>query len=181
MTANKIKTLAQIKKIVFLLRKENKKIVFTNGCFDILHYGHLKYLEKAKGLGDILIVGINRDVSVKAIKGNFRPINRCRERMALVAGLQCVDYCLSFKEKTPARIIREIKPDVLVKGGDWKKEDIVGYKFVKSYGGDVRTIKFLKGYSTTGIIKKIVEHEKERNTADIRCQYKSRKRGLTRL
>ncbi|MCM8765496.1 MAG: adenylyltransferase/cytidyltransferase family protein, partial [Candidatus Omnitrophica bacterium] len=107
------------------------------------------YLEEAKRLGDVLIVGVNSDASVKAIKGDLRPINPCRERMALLAGLQCVDYCLSFKEKTPARIIRTIRPDILVKGGDWKKEEIVGAEFVKAHGGEVKTIKFLNGYSTT--------------------------------
>ncbi|MCM8798826.1 MAG: D-glycero-beta-D-manno-heptose 1-phosphate adenylyltransferase [Candidatus Omnitrophica bacterium] len=181
MTANKIKTLTQLKKIITVLKRENKKIVFTNGCFDLLHYGHLYYLEEAKRLGDVLIVGVNSDASVKAIKGDLRPINPCRERMALLAGLQCVDYCLSFKEKTPARIIRTIRPDILVKGGDWKKEEIVGAEFVKAHGGEVKTIKFLNGYSTTGIIKKIIENEKERTPAHPGCEYKSRKRRATRL
>lgn len=175
MTTYKIKSLAEIKKIVHILRKKGKKIVFTNGCFDILHYGHLKYLEKAKKLGDILIVGVNTDSSVKAIKGTFRPINKCRDRLALIAGLQCVDYCLSFKEKTPLNIIKVIKPDILVKGGDWQKKNIVGNEFVSAYGGKIKTIKFVKGYSTTQIIKKIIENEKKRITSPAGRKYKSRK------
>jgi len=181
MTEYKIKTLPELEKIIPNLKKKNKKIVFTNGCFDILHYGHLRYLEKAKELGDILIVGVNSDSSVKAIKGKGRPINRCRDRMALIAGLQCVDYCLSFKEKTPLKLIKKIKPDILVKGGDWKKEEIVGSEFVTSYGGKVKTIKYIKGYSTTQTINKIIRNEKERIIAHSRCKHKSSERGVTSL
>ncbi|MCM8783768.1 MAG: D-glycero-beta-D-manno-heptose 1-phosphate adenylyltransferase [Candidatus Omnitrophica bacterium] len=175
MITNKLKTLAQINRLVSVLRKRNKKIVFTNGCFDILHYGHLKYLEEAKKNGDILIVGVNTDSSVKALKGKSRPINKCRDRIALLAGLECVDYCLAFKEKTPIKIIKVIKPDILVKGSDWKKEDIVGYKFVTAYGGKVKTIKFEKGYSTTNIIKKIIDNEKKEFTSHTGCKHKSDK------
>jgi D-beta-D-heptose 7-phosphate kinase/D-beta-D-heptose 1-phosphate adenosyltransferase len=160
MTETKIKKLPELKKIVFLLKGKKKKIIFTNGCFDILHYGHLRYLEAAKCLGDVLIVAVNSDSSVKRIKGENRPLNSQKQRMALVAGLACVDYCLSFKEDTPYRLIKVLKPDVLVKGGDWKSSHIVGSNFVKSHGGKVKTIKLIPGYSTTCLIKKIHEIEK---------------------
>lgn len=181
MTKNKIKDLAELSKMILRLRKENRKIVFTNGCFDILHYGHLRYLEEAKRLGDILIVGVNSDLSIKKIKGDFRPINKCRDRLAMVAGLQCVDYCLPFNEKTPLRIIKKIKPDILVKGGDWRKEDIIGNKFVSSYGGKVKTIRYIKGYSTTQLINKIIKNEEKRIASYNRCKHKSYRRGTACL
>jgi rfaE bifunctional protein nucleotidyltransferase chain/domain len=160
MTEQKIKTVPELEKTVFLLKNKKKKIVFTNGCFDMLHYGHLKYLESAKRFGDILIVAVNSDYSVKKIKGKLRPINKERDRLNLIAGLECVDYCLIFKDPTPYAVIGKIKPDILVKGGDWKRKDIIGSDIVRSYGGKVRTINFVKGYSTTSLIKKIVKIEK---------------------
>ncbi len=135
-------------------RKEGKKIVFTNGCFDILHAGHVDYLEKAKALGDILIVGLNSDSSVKRLKGKDRPINSQELRKRVLEGLKAVDLVIIFDEDTPERLIKEIKPDVLVKGGDWKIENIVGADFVQSYGGEVKTIDFVYDISTTKIIQK---------------------------
>ena len=135
-------------------RLSNNKIVFTNGCFDILHEGHIKYLQKAKSLGDKLIVAINSDSSVKKIKGNSRPINTLNRRMSVVAGIKSVDWVVSFDELTPEKCINKIKPDVLVKGGDYNVDNIVGARFVKSYGGEVKAIDFLNGRSTTEIIEK---------------------------
>ena len=140
---------------VFFLRQKGKKIVFTNGCFDLLHAGHLSYLEKAKTLGDVLIVGINSDHSVKNLKGDKRPIVPLDYRMKLLSGLQCVDYVISFDEHNPLNLIEKIKPDFLVKGADYKKEDIVGFACVKSYGGEVHTIDLVEGLSTSILLDKI--------------------------
>ncbi len=135
-------------------KKEGKKIVFTNGCFDILHAGHVDYLEKAKALGDILIVGLNSDESVRRLKGKDRPVNLQEHRKRVLEALKPVDMVIIFEEDTPERLIKEIKPDVLVKGGDWKIENIVGADFVQSYGGEVKTIDFVYDISTTKIIQK---------------------------
>ncbi len=142
-------------KIIEEKKKEGKKIVFTNGCFDIIHAGHVDYLEKAKSLGDFLVVGLNSDESVKRLKGKERPINSQEERMKVLSALKYVDLVIIFDEDTPERLIKEIKPDVLVKGGDWSIENIVGADFVKSYGGKVYTIDFVYNTSTTKIISKI--------------------------
>lgn len=136
------------------LKEEGKKVVFTNGCFDIIHAGHVDYLEKAKSLGDFLIVGLNSDSSVSRIKGKDRPINPQEHRKRVLEGLKAVDMVIIFDEDTPERLIKEIKPDVLVKGGDWKVENIVGADFVMSYGGEVYTIDFVYQTSTTKIIQK---------------------------
>ncbi|MDD4900439.1 MAG: D-glycero-beta-D-manno-heptose 1-phosphate adenylyltransferase [Candidatus Omnitrophica bacterium] len=153
----KVKSLIELKKIVPQLKAKGKKIVFTNGCFDILHYGHVKYLEDAKKKGDVLIVAINTDASVKKIKGVKRPLVTQLDRARVVAGLSSVDFVLLFGERTPLKVITALKPDVLVKGGDWKKEKIVGADFVCDRGGRVLTIDFLKNRSTTGLIKKIAK------------------------
>lgn len=153
----KILNLRKIEKLIPYLKSRGKKVVFTNGCFDLLHYGHVKYLQDAKEKGDVLIVGINSDASVKRIKGKMRPLVGENDRLRLVASLESVDYALLFNEDTPLKIIKEIKPDVLVKGADWNRNDIVGRDFVTSYGGRVSTIKFIKGYSTTGLIRKIAK------------------------
>lgn len=137
--------------------RTSKKIVFTNGCFDILHAGHLLYLRKAKSKGDILVIALNSDESVKRLKGNTRPLQELRDRMQLIAGFSCVDYVTCFNEDTPENIIRELQPDILVKGGDWAVEDIVGGDFVKSYGGVVESIDFLEGRSTSKIVDRIRE------------------------
>ena len=135
-------------------KEEGKKIVFTNGCFDIIHAGHVDYLEKAKALGDVLVVGLNSDNSIRRIKGPERPINIQEHRKKVLEALKPVDLVIIFDEDTPERLIKEIKPDVLVKGGDWKIENIVGADFVKSYGGEVKTIDFVYNISTTKIIQK---------------------------
>ena len=136
---------------------KNKKIVFTNGCFDILHSGHVKYLEQAKGLGDILIIGINSDDSVRKLKGDSRPINTLNDRAYVLSGLTIVDYIIAFDELTPLKLISQVLPDILVKGGDYKIDEIVGNDFVEKNGGIVKTVPFLDGASTTDIINKIKE------------------------
>ncbi len=138
-------------------KRKGRKIVFTNGCFDILHAGHVDYLEKAKKLGDILVVGLNSDLSISRIKGNKRPILEEDLRKKVLEGLKAVDLVVIFNEDTPERLIKEIKPDVLVKGGDWNIESIVGADFVKSYGGEVKTIDFKYDISTTKIIERILD------------------------
>ena len=136
-------------------KKLGKKIVFTNGCFDILHVGHLRYLRSARSLGDSLVVALNTDASTKRLKGPSRPVNNERDRAEILSGLECVDYIVFFSEDTPEKLIHSLKPDFLVKGGDWKKKDIVGSEFVESYGGKVLSLPFVKGFSTTGLLKKI--------------------------
>lgn len=153
----KIQDLKRLKKLISILKTRRKKIVFTNGCFDLLHWGHVKYLQDAKKKGDILVVGINSDSSVKRIKGKKRPVVNEKDRLRLVAALESVDYAVLFKEDTPLKIIKFIKPDVLVKGADWDKNNIVGRDIILSYGGCVSTIKFVKGYSTSNLIKKIAK------------------------
>jgi D-glycero-beta-D-manno-heptose 1-phosphate adenylyltransferase len=134
---------------------KRKKVVFTNGCFDILHTGHVTYLEKARLLGDRLIVGINSDDSVRRLKGPSRPVNDERSRMKVLSSLRCVDKVILFREDTPEKLIKKVRPDVLVKGGDWKKNSVIGASFVESYGGKVKLIPFVKGFSTTGLLTKI--------------------------
>jgi rfaE bifunctional protein nucleotidyltransferase chain/domain len=139
-------------------KKSGKKVVFTNGCFDLLHVGHLHVLREAKKLGDILIVGLNSDKSVKQIKGAGRPIVPEGERAELIAALEMVNYVTMFDEPDPLNVIRELRPDVLAKGGDWAEDKIVGREFVESYGGRVAVIPFLKGHSTTEIIERMRKH-----------------------
>ncbi len=135
---------------------QDKKTVFTNGCFDILHLGHIDYLSKAKDLGDLLIIGLNTDLSVSKIKGKNRPIQDEVSRAIILASLGFVDAVVYFGEETPYNLIKITQPDILVKGADYKPEDIVGYDVVKNKGGKVVTIEFLEGYSTTGIERKIL-------------------------
>lgn len=134
---------------------QERKIVFTNGCFDILHRGHIEYLAQASGLGHILIVGLNSDRSVKSIKGNGRPIQDETSRAIILASLHFVSFVVLFDEDTPYELIKLIKPDILVKGSDYKPEDIVGYDIVKAKGGQIATIEFVQGYSTTDIVNKM--------------------------
>ncbi len=155
MENNKILSIKKLPSVVKQLKSESKKIVFTNGCFDILHRGHVDYLKKAKALGDILVVGLNSDASVKRLKGPKRPINSQNARAVVLAGLESVDYVVIFNEDTPYRLIKAIEPYVIAKGGDWKPKDIVGADIVKSYGGKVVSVPFARGYSTTGLIKKL--------------------------
>lgn len=142
-------------KLLNIWRFEGKKIVFTNGCFDIVHYGHIDYLSKAADKGEILIVGLNSDRSVNAIKGKHRPVNDEKSRGMLLASFVFVSAVVLFDEETPGKLIKTIRPDVLVKGSDYKTEDIVGYGFVTQSGGTVQTIDLVKGYSTSNIIQKI--------------------------
>tara|TARA_Y100000739_G_scaffold15108_1_gene12271 strand:+ start:194 stop:658 length:465 start_codon:yes stop_codon:yes gene_type:complete len=137
------------------LKSEKKKIVFTNGCFDLLHVGHIRYLSNAKKLGDFLIVGLNSDESVKILKGQNRPINKFEDRAMLLSALRSVDLVIMFEEQTPENLINKVVPNVLVKGGDYDIEDIAGYHTVIKNGGKVRTLDFYKGYSSTNYIKKI--------------------------
>ncbi len=134
---------------------KQKKIVFTNGCFDILHLGHIDYLSKAKDLGDVLVIGLNTDLSVQRLKGKNRPVVNEGARAMLLASLLFVDAVVLFDEDTPYELIKTVQPNILVKGSDYKEEDIVGYDIVKSNGGSIRTIDFLEGYSTTSIIEKL--------------------------
>jgi len=150
MNRDKVVGKATLKEIISHHKKKGRKIVFTNGCFDIIHIGHIRYLQEAKRLGDILVIGLNSDNSVSSIKPG-RPIIPEKQRAEVLSALEMVDYVTVFDEDTPYELIKELKPDVLVKGADWKKEDIVGNDIVK----DVRTIPFVEGVSTSNIIKKI--------------------------
>lgn len=145
------------------LRKRGRKIVFTNGCFDILHPGHLSYLQKARALGDVLIVGINSDRSVKELKGNLRPIFDQEERCELLSGLESVSFITIFDESTPRELIKVILPDVLVKGGDWRLEQIVGREEVEASGGRVVSVPYEEGYSSSAIIQRILKRYRERS------------------
>lgn len=138
-------------------REKNQKIVFTNGCFDLLHLGHIDYLAKAKDLGDKLIIGVNTDDSVRRLKGVYRPLQDENSRLHILAALEFVDAVILFNENTPYELIKKIQPDVLVKGADYKIEDIVGYDIVTSRGGSVKTIEYLEGYSTTSIEQRILK------------------------
>ncbi|MCM8786975.1 MAG: adenylyltransferase/cytidyltransferase family protein [Candidatus Omnitrophica bacterium] len=146
----KLITLNRLKKLIEKIRTK-KRIVFTNGCFDILHPGHIKLLKYAKSKGDVLIVGLNSDESIKKIKGKIRPILDQKARICLLSAISFVDYIVLFDAETPLELIKSLKPDYLVKGEDWKKEDIVGREYVK----EVFRVKHYPGYSTTNIIKKI--------------------------
>ena len=152
---NKIVSLETLLPILEDTRVEKKQVVFTNGCFDILHLGHVDYLEKAKGLGDVLVVGLNSDDSVRQLKGPFRPINTLQNRAGVLAGLQSVDYVVEFSDGTPLELIKVVKPDVLVKGGDWDVNQIVGAPEVLSQGGKVLSLPLVEGLSTTNIENKI--------------------------
>lgn len=136
-------------------RFKDLKIVFTNGCFDILHLGHIDYLSKARELGDILVLGLNTDNSVRRLKGENRPVNGEEARAMILASLSCIDAVVLFDEETPYSLIDLVKPDILVKGSDYQPHEIVGYDIVTASGGSIETIPFLEGYSTTGIIEKL--------------------------
>ena len=141
--------------IINRIKAERKKIVFTNGCFDLLHVGHTRYLAQAKKLGDFLIIGLNSDSSVKELKGEDRPINSFEDRATLLSAIESVDLVIMFEEQTPENLIKDIVPDILVKGGDYNIEDIVGYQTVMQNGGQVKTLSFYDGYSSTNYINKI--------------------------
>ena len=138
-----------------LLKKSRQKIVFTNGCFDLIHKGHIRYLEQAANLGDVLIVGVNDDESVKRLKGEKRPINNIDDRTEILAAFSFIDYLIVFKEDTPYNLINMIKPDILVKGGDYKPENIVGAGIVTESGGQVIVLPYIEGNSSSNIIRRI--------------------------
>ena len=150
----KILTWEQAKEKIAIWKAEND-VVFTNGCFDLLHYGHLHYLAEARKLGDKLVIGLNSEDSVRRLKGPHRPINDEKTRQFQLASLQFVDAVVVFEQDTPYELIALLKPDILVKGGDWKEDQIVGSDIVLSYGGSVKSLPFVEGYSTTNIEQKI--------------------------
>lgn len=135
-------------------KHQKERVVFTNGCFDLLHIGHVRYLTRARELGDLLVVGLNSDASVRRLKGPTRPVVSEQDRAEVLRGLRAVDYVIIFEEDTPLELIRQIKPDFLVKGGDWTVDKIVGSDFVMSYGGQVLSLPFEEGHSTTSLIEK---------------------------
>ncbi len=152
---SKIKERSELEPIVARLQSQGRRVVFTNGCFDLLHTGHVRYLEKARSLGDVLVVAVNSDASVQRLKGAGRPVHAQKDRCEVLGGLASVDYVTVFDQETPQEVIRQLAPDVLVKGGDWNLDQIVGRSFVEESGGRVTCIEFEKGYSTTAIIDRI--------------------------
>jgi rfaE bifunctional protein nucleotidyltransferase chain/domain len=155
MKSDKIITVAQASDLTKDLQKSNKKVVFTNGCFDLIHPGHVDYLRKAKACGDILIIGLNSDASIQRLKGKERPINDFYFRSTILAALEFVDYIVKFEDDTPLYLIKQILPNILIKGSDYTIDRIVGAKEVLEKGGEVKTIDFLEGFSSTLIINKI--------------------------
>ena len=159
----KIKTREDLKGIIQDLKVKGKRIIFTNGCFDLLHIGHVRYLEEAKSLGDILVVGVNSDTSVRGLKGLNRPILPQEERAEILSGLGCVDYVTIFDEPTPSNLISLLLPHLLVKGGDWTKEATVGWETVEGAGGEVVILPFVDGSSTSNIIETILKRHEKRS------------------
>ena len=153
---DKILTWEQLKRRVEEARQQGKRIAFTNGCFDILHVGHVQYLRAARNRGDLLILGLNSDASVRAIKGERRPLVPQGERAEVVASLEAVDYVTLFEDLTPLKLIEYLRPDILVKGGDWKEETVVGADAVKGWGGKVVIVPLTEGASTTNIVEKVL-------------------------
>jgi D-beta-D-heptose 7-phosphate kinase / D-beta-D-heptose 1-phosphate adenosyltransferase len=158
----KIKERKELIRIIKDLKSKGKRIVFTNGCFDLLHLGHVRYLEKAKALGDILVVGVNSDSSVRKIKGPKRPVLPEEERAEILSGLGCVDYITLFNEIDPLKLITSLHPNVLAKGGDWTKEQTIGREVVERSGGEVVIIPFVQGASTSNLIETILKRYEKR-------------------
>lgn len=154
--ASKVKSLAGLVRAVHKVRAAGCRVVFTNGCFDLLHRGHTRYLERARALGDVLVVAINSDASVRTLKGPSRPVTAAAERAEVLAALTAVDFVVIFDDLDPARVIRAVRPDVLVKGGDWPVSQIVGADFVQAQGGTVRSLPYVDGASTSALIERIV-------------------------
>ncbi len=152
----KVVSLPALKRRLNTLRRERKRIVFTNGCFDLIHPGHVRYLRAAKKLGDVLVVGLNSDASVRRLKGRGRPLVPQRDRCEVLAALEMVDYVTVFGDDTPYDLIKQVQPDVLVKGRDWQPDEIVGADIVRARGGSVRSLRFARGYSTTGLVERIL-------------------------
>ena len=161
-TKTKIVKLSAFKKKIAQLKKTKRKIAFTNGCFDILHMGHVSYLQQAKKNNRILVVGLNSDRSVKRIKGPNRPVVGEKQRAAILAALACVDYVVLFNEATPLKLIEAVKPDILIKGADWKKKGIIGSESVQGHGGKIEYIKFVPGLSSSNIIERIAKSAKKK-------------------
>ncbi|MFH1877349.1 MAG: D-glycero-beta-D-manno-heptose 1-phosphate adenylyltransferase [Candidatus Omnitrophota bacterium] len=157
MTEKKIKTQEELAEIIRMEKTSGRKVGFTNGCFDILHIGHVRYLAEAKKNCDVLAIGVNSDSSVRGLKGETRPVNSQDARLEVLAALACVDYVTVFEDSTPEKLIKKLCPDILFKGGDWQEENVVGGDFVRSRGGIVRIIPYVDGYSTTAIIHKMRE------------------------
>jgi D-beta-D-heptose 7-phosphate kinase/D-beta-D-heptose 1-phosphate adenosyltransferase len=151
------KNVSDLRRNLEKVRKKNPKakIVFTNGCFDILHAGHVSYLNQARSLGDVLVIGLNKDASVKKLKGSNRPVQPFKDRALILASLECVDWIVGFSEETPAKLIKKVLPDVLVKGGDYQVCEIVGADIVQKNGGSVKVLAFVKNRSSSKIIEKI--------------------------
>ena len=154
---NKIVSAEKATEIISNWRNKDGKVVFTNGCFDLLHLGHIEYLSKAASLGDFLVIGLNADTSVRRLKGSSRPINDEKSRAFVLASLGFVSLIVLFSEDTPYELIKILQPDVLIKGADYQPEQIVGYDIVKARGGEVLTIEFIPGYSTSAIEKRILD------------------------
>lgn len=150
----RVLTLPQLLEALPATRK-GRRVVFTNGCFDILHVGHVRYLQEARALGDILVLGLNSDASVRKLKGESRPVQNENERGEILAALGCVDFVVIFGEETPLELVKKVSPDVLVKGGDWTVDKIVGSKEVLAAGGEVKSLKFHPGRSTSLILERI--------------------------
>jgi rfaE bifunctional protein nucleotidyltransferase chain/domain len=161
----KVKTVAELKRIRARLRREKKKVVFTNGCFDLIHAGHIHLFRTAKKLGDVLIVALNTDASVRRLKGPSRPVFPLRERFEVLSAMADIDYVTSFSAPTPRATIAALLPDVLVKGGDWGQDEIVGRAEVEAAGGRVVRVRYLKGHSSSSLIDKILKGSSHGNIA----------------
>jgi rfaE bifunctional protein nucleotidyltransferase chain/domain len=153
---DKIKSIREAQALCQAARQEGRRVVFTNGCFDLLHRGHVRYLEEARELGEMLVVGINSDLSVRRIKGSSRPVVSQEERSEVLAALHCVDVVVIFAEPDPLAIIEQLQPDVLAKGADWPRERIIGADFVESLGGRVVQVPLVEGVSTTDVIERVL-------------------------
>ncbi len=157
MVMDKVIGIKEIKGIRQVLKDEEKRVVFTNGCFDIIHRGHIEYLKEAKSFGDVLIIGVNSDVSMQKIKGAERPIIPLEDRLYILSHVTFVDFLIPFDEETPEYVIREVLPDVLVKGGDYTEKEILGADLVKAHGGKVKIVPYIEGKSSSAIIEQIVK------------------------
>lgn len=152
---NKIRSRENLARLARRLRSRGKRIVFTNGCFDLIHTGHVTYLEKAKRLGDILMIGLNSDASVRRLKGRSRPLTGEKDRLRVLAALEAVDFVTLFSEDTPLNLIRKIRPHILVKGADWAEDQIAGAKEIRSWGGRVKRVRLVPGRSTSALVRKM--------------------------
>ena len=160
MALSKVLSREALARRVAALRRRGQRVVFTNGCFDLIHPGHVRYLRAAKRLGDVLVVALNSDASVRRLKGPSRPLVPQRDRCEVMAALEMVDFVIVFGEDTPVALIRRLQPDVLVKGGDWAPDRIAGADIVRARGGSVRSLRFAPGYSTTALTERIVRRSK---------------------